>query len=383
MKPATYEYLQKCFSAYYNGEIHGVGGVRPPDKLLEREWGFILFATGEKSKLMHRHLSFNSSEDLNSYIRTMLPAHVYYSSAYYSHPSAAQMSDKGWNGAELIFDLDSDHINGGSYEDQLGIVKSELLKLIDILTNELSFSKQDLHVNFSGGRGYHIHISIDSVLTLGKSERQELANYVSGTGISIECLQNPYNNGINSWKKRYNTALITELNRISLMDDPIKLKFLTDTLHISQKSSNNFINDLNNIIKIANKSPELLVRNPAIQAIVSRDNHTFYQHIRSMGSQIDGPVSCDIKRLIRAPGSLHGGSGMCAIPIDDINHLESFDPLIDSVVFSDRTVTIDCYRPTTISILGNRYDVSSGSNKVPEALAVYLCCRGIADIIGV
>jgi DNA primase small subunit len=35
-----------------------------------------------------------------------------------------------------------------------------------------------------------------------------------------------------------------------------------------------------------------------------------------------------------------------------------------------------------MSILGNRYDLEKGINQVPEALAVFLCCRGVAEIGG-
>jgi len=41
-----------------------------------------------------------------------------------------------------------------------------------------------------------------------------------------------------------------------------------------------------------------------------------------------------IKRLIRTPGSLHGGSGMRVVPLD-LHDLEDFDPLVDAVVFGD------------------------------------------------
>lgn len=66
----------------------------------------------------------------------------------------------------------------------------------------------------------------------------------------------------------------------------------------------------------------------------------------------------------------------------EINKLEEFDPLIDSVVFGDRQIAVDCSFPLAMPILGNMYNLSAGVNTVPEALAVFLCARGIAELAG-
>ncbi|CVK33100.1 DNA primase small subunit domain-containing protein [Methanoculleus bourgensis] len=42
----------------------------------------------------------------------------------------------------------------------------------------------------------------------------------------------------------------------------------------------------------------------------------FEERVRDAGARADEPVTTDIKRLIRAPGSLHGGSGMRVVPLD-------------------------------------------------------------------
>lgn len=72
---------------------------------------------------------------------------------------------------------------------------------------------------------------------------------------------------------------------------------------------------------------------------------------------------------------------MRVVPIA-VDQLDAFDPLIDAVVFGERSVSIDCSFNLSMSILGNTYALTAGRNVVPEALGVFLCCRGIAELSG-
>lgn len=381
MKPATYEFLRQRFSAYYNGEVQGAGAVYIPEALTEREWGFIFFSSGSKTAGMRRHLSFSSPEDVHTYLKTMIPAHVYYSTAYYARPGAGQMSDKGWLGADLIFDLDADHIVRGPYDVMLARVKEELFKLIDMLTSELGFFERDLRINFSGGRGYHIHIPTLAVRSWDSTERRELVNYVSGTGLSAESmLTGPARN--KGWQKRYRAALLAELDRIAALESDAQAEYLTGFKGISDKFATGFLKNLDTTRTTAATIPEKLLENKVIRAITNPENKPFQDQILAMAAQADEPVTTDIKRLIRHPGSLHGGSGMRVTPLE-VDRLDAFDPLLDAVVFGERQVTVECSFPLTMPILGNSYSLSKGLNTVPEALAVFLCCRGIAEIGGV
>ena len=376
MKPATYEFLRQRFSAYYNGEVQGAGAVYIPEALTEREWGFIFFSSGSKTAGMRRHLSFSSPEDVHTYLKTMIPAHVYYSTAYYARPGAGQMSDKGWLGADLIFDLDADHIVRGPYDVMLARVKEELFKLIDMLTSELGFFERDLRINFSGGRGYHIHIPTLAVRSWDSTERRELVNYVSGTGLSAESmLAGPARN--KGWQKRYRAALLAELDRIAALESDAQAEYLTGFKGISDKFATGFLKNLDATRTTAATIPEKLLENKVIRAITNPENKPFQDQILAMAAQADEPVTTDIKRLIRHPGSLHGGSGMRVTPLE-VDRLDAFDPL-----FGERQVTVECSFPLTMPILGNSYSLSKGLNTVPEALAVFLCCRGIAEIGGV
>ena len=54
------------------------------------------------------------------------------------------MEEKGWMGAELIFDLDADHLEGAdqmSFDDMLAQIKKEMISLVDnYLFGDMGFS---------------------------------------------------------------------------------------------------------------------------------------------------------------------------------------------------------------------------------------------------
>ncbi len=161
----TKQYLRKRFGDYYRASKL----VLPPE-LPRREWGFIFFDELPEV-VMRRHKAFTSEGEAFEYLGSMVPAHVYHSAAYYQFPGAATMKEKQWQGADLIFDLDADHLpqKPRSYAEMLSNVKAETLKLLDFLLEDFGFSENNLNIVFSGGRGYHIHVRDPKVLELEKN----------------------------------------------------------------------------------------------------------------------------------------------------------------------------------------------------------------------
>ena len=98
----THNFLKEKFRDYYANAT-----LKTPPRFTSREWGFL----GWSGKLMNRHQSFSSKSDLQRFLSKNAPRHAYHSVAYYKDPGAKSgMKDKIWQGADLIFDLDADHI---------------------------------------------------------------------------------------------------------------------------------------------------------------------------------------------------------------------------------------------------------------------------------
>ena len=96
--------------------------------------------------------------------------------------------------------------------------------------------------------------------------------------------------------------------------------------------------------------------------------------------ETDEPVTCDVKRLIRLPGSLHGKTGLKVVKIT-LDELKDFDPLRDAVVFPEDSVQIITKKPVRIQMNGQNFDISEGPQEVPTYLAVFLIGRREATFV--
>jgi len=97
-------------------------------------------------------------------------------------------------------------------------------------------------------------------------------------------------------------------------------------------------------------------------------------------SEIDEPVTSDIKRLIRLPLSLHGKTGLRVTPMDR-ETLDAFDPLRDAVpeVFPDDEVEVFVKGRQEIELKGRRFTLE-GQCEVPTYLAIFLLGRRAATL---
>jgi DNA primase small subunit len=403
MDNRTTSFLKSRFQNYYRSAEIGL-----PDRLPNKEWAFI-FYDETSEKMMHRHKAFGSPGEALDYLYGMAPAHVYHSTAYYEFPSEKKMNEKNWLGAELIFDLDADHVPNAprNYSDMLELVKKEAFKLLDFLLDDFGFSERDIELVFSGGRGYHFHIMNPKVLTLGSPERREIVNYVSGKDIDFKyffrevAMDGEFGTGSKTFKGIKNVPVKCTLagydsgwgKRIAIyltdyMKAECKKRYKKDMfpeLRRHDKIGDTTIKKLINITNNESSLKDILekgrldfdVRNfKDIAAYFMQDSVENFLH--RFGASVDEPVTADIKRLIRTPGSLHGGSGMLVKKLD-LSELENFDPLNDAVVFGERPVKVTVSKPFSVQLKGKDLKVEEGLQEVPEYAAVYLICRGVAE----
>jgi len=375
MRPATTEFLRQRFTEYYRKER-----IQAPPSVGEREFGFILFDPDSPEVRMRRHMGFGTAGELGEYLRSLVPAHAFYSSAYYTAPGAGTMAEKGWTGADLIFDLDADHLMRGPYRAMLDRVKEETGKLLSMLTGELGFSERDIHLVFSGGRGYHVHVREIGVRGWGSQERRELIDYVCGIGIDPGALLSGPSDGTPGWKERYISTISEYLLWLKGLGREEGVEHLMGIPGIGRDRAPRFIDAIDAYLAgLGKEDYGALTGNQVFSAISAGGK--FQELLRSRAALADEPVTTDTRRLIRMPTTLHGGSGLRVTPVP-LGDFASFDPLQDAVVFSDRPVKVETGTSLSMEILGNLYRVGKGVTALPEALAVFLCARGLAEIAG-
>jgi len=385
------EFLKNMFSKYYKSYDFVL-----PDRFARREFAFVFFG----GKGMMRHIGYEKKNDFVNYLRTNTPCHVYYSSAYYKTPDASNMLNKKWMGAELIFDLDSDHLPNAenlSYEKQLELVKKEFFKLVnDFLISDFGFNEKYLELYFSGGRGYHCHVKDPKVLMLNSSDRREIVDYITGRDLkdsivfyekvtsktqikgksfaSGKTLKMPKPDEP-GWKGRISRGIIDIVEEIKNSKYPIeKLK----DYGVSEKDAEKLINELSeeriNRIKQGNLDQSKTIRKFFLNNALRKTA------VNMSAGETDEPVTCDVKRLIRLPGSLHGKTGFKVEKLE-IDKIKEFNPLVDTIVFPEDIIKIKMNKDYKIEINNQDYRLSEGTVDVPEFLAVFLIARKLANII--
>jgi DNA primase small subunit len=394
----TRNFLRSKFREYYLQEP-----LDFPPGLESREWGFILF----DEVGMRRHKSYVSRGELVDYIRSMVPAHLYHSAAYYQRPGAPTMKEKGWQGADLIFDLDADHLRKApkSYKEMLDLVKKETLKLLDFLMGDFGLSEKNISVVFSGGRGYHIHVRDPQVLALGSDERREIVDYLTGTGLAIERFINEVYIGEGSrrgekaaklraspegspgWGSRINRSLISFASFIRDLDEDEAIEVLSSARGIGPRRASAFYKGLievDALNKIRQGNLDLFrgssqIWKKLLVEYLEGEGVKVGWSLDDQRGETDEPVTADIRRLIRCPTSLHGGSGFRVTPLS-IRSLEEFEPLWDAVVFGEEPVPVDMQKPFKTEIRGQSYQLEEGPSELPASAAIFLMARGVAEL---
>jgi len=379
------EFLHQQFKNYYSKHTPIL-----PDRFSRREFAFMFF----NGKGMFRHISFSKKQDFQEFLKRKTPSHCYYSTAYYQYPDAQKMNDKKWMGAELIFDLDADHLPNVDtipYEKQLEMVKEEFIKLVeDFLMKDFGFEEKYLELYFSGGRGYHCHVKDPKILQLDSGDRREIVDYIIGRDLmdtiifhesatgTKQYLGKSYASGkklempsINEpgWRGRISRGLIEILEEIMKSDDPVQ-KLME--YGVNESTAKKLLKDL---------SQERIMRIKEGKLDQTKTIRKFFLNnalrktaVSFASGETDEPVTCDVKRLIRLPGSLHGKTGFCVTPVT-LDTLPSFDPLIDTVVLSDEPIVVDIRSNSDVVLNNESFHLSKGTCSVPLYLAVFLIGR--------
>jgi len=384
-------FLWSEFQSYYSNASFDL-----PDRFGRREFAFVLF--GRKG--MIRHTAYDKKNVFMKDLAEKAPQHVYYSSAYYQIPDAPTMQEKNWMGAELIFDLDSDHLPNAeklNYTEQLFEVKKEFKKLVEeFLLDDLGFDINSLELYFSGGRGYHCHVKDPVVFDLDSSERREIVDYITGRDIkdyvifreqitarkqysgrsypSSKSLTMPTPD-MKGWKGRISRGIIDIVDDIKNSKNPVE-KLLE--YGVKQKQAEQLASELSEQ-RVQRIKEGMLDQSKTIRKFFL--NSALRKSAVSLGAgETDEPVTCDIKRLIRLPFTLHGKTGLQVKKID-IDELNYFNPLNDAVVFGDKQIKVEVNTPFSMTMNHEHFNLKQGIQLVPEYLAVFLVGSRKATII--
>ena len=386
MKERTQAYLRGRFGDHYRRQ----SVERPPDADA-REWGYVPWTDGPGETYV-RHNALLDLGSLDDFLARERPKHVYFSAGRYEDPAAKTMAGKDWRRSDLIFDLDADHLPStspeDSYAEMLSACKDALYRLLEFLETDFGFD--ELQVVFSGSRGYHVHVRDEGIQRLDRDARREIVDYVRGIGLEFDGLlaeetvaglgrktpaENLYLPTEGGWGRRVHERLVEELGEIRELPKEEAMERLQEHDGIGEgkaQAAYNLARDRFVEIERGNLSAHAVFKQLAEQfasEVVADEN-----------APIDEPVSTDTNRLIRLPGSLHGGSGLAVRPIPR-GELDDFDPLVDAVpeTFTRHEITVEVTDGCVVELNGDSFTLEEGVRTVPEYVGVFLMTRGRAE----
>jgi DNA primase small subunit len=406
----TLAWARRVFGRYYAGTP-----IPPPHRLNRREFAAFPFTS---ETMMRRHATLRTSGEFHEFLVREVPRHVYYSSAYYRRPAETSMSAKEWLGADLIFDLDSDHLRGAEsldYAGQLRLVKDRLTDLVDdFLFGDFGVDPKTTEFVFSGGRGYHVHVRDERFLSMTSPERRELVDYVLGSGFDPMRVVEEHREDVRAG----GTAAVLEGEsgvRLASRTMP-RMRSLAppDAPGWTGRTTRAFLEVLKRWQEAgtdaaatemvgygiarpkARKWAKLLVEGGGASKIRTSLTLDVFRHdipteileavvARAkieMQGETDAPVTTDIHRLIRLPNSLHGGTGFRVVPLNR-DHITTFDPFSEALVASSpEDTTAVTFREEVRYPFpnGGLSGKAGGTDELPTPTALFLVLRGEAEL---
>ncbi|TFG02713.1 MAG: hypothetical protein EU542_04380 [Promethearchaeota archaeon] len=416
------KFLIRTFKDYYK---KNAANLREVSDFTKREFAFLPW---DKS-IMLRHMGFENIDTLNQYIINSAPRHVYSSGTLYKHPEIPNMEKKGYEGCDLIVDIDVDHFytpckddhdgwycksclkNGkgmppacpecGSLklkriswicEKCLDIAKKEVQKLLfNFLIPDFGIDQNSVMIAFSGHRGYHLKVEDESLRPLSSEARREIVDYLTGENLNFELLGLRTRSGIVYGISQKNLGWARKLNneiQLLLTQSDMAIEHFLLNIGFKKNHIKSFLNYKDTFLETFRNSE---LNDWSIEGFDINKWKIFLKGIaKRVGANIDEPVSIDIHRLIRYPGTLHGRTGFKVQDLS-IEELEEFNPLDasniskDPIVFEQEGIEINLkiveeFVPAT-KIKGITYGPYDQGDKikVPKHIAVYLLCKEVAE----
>ena len=351
--------------------------------LSKREFGFGDF----ESKIVKRHISFHTFNEFKSYILSDTPAFISVSTSIYRYPSARPMEKKERIRSELVFDIDSTDLNlkcqlehGRAWvcSNCLEATKEEAFKLIeDFLVRDFGVPIDKITMNFSGNRGYHVHVIDDDFMDMNAEGRKRVGDYITGKGITLsrffpniddpkKQLRGPKPDDP-AWAGRIARGMISALN--SGEERLISLGIAKPTARKLLRSKADVIMGITmgnwDKVNIPNKSE---FWNSILKAM-SISQTTF----------IDKNVTSVMDHLLRVPDTIHGDTGLISKSIGGMAALRKFDPMKDAVLFKGSTVMVHVNESPILEIGGDSFGPYKDNDvELPTYAALYLMLKRMA-----
>lgn len=391
--------------AHRFGQYYQHAPLWSPPRIKTREWMFIPF--GGAPPL--RHKSFSSVSQVQSFLSQRAMHSCFYSTAYWRRPYELKMAEKLWQGADLIFDLDGDHLPGVTDRDfpgMLDVIHDQAWSLWnDFLEPEFGFKEDHLQVTFSGHRGFHLHYRDPSLFHLDSEARRELVSHIRGEGVDVQGgLARYHDQQAKGWTQRIREgmdAMIDTLRQIHRGADGSgsELRRLESELQAMQDregtTSQRSAAAIRRLAELMDHDQRVTRLKDGKFEVLGNYQALFLNLLKADASVVlgsagetDEVVTIDVRRQIRWPTSLHGKSGMrvSEFPLSrlDPDGHNPYNPLNEAFVLGlDQTAEVEWTVDDAIAQFGDRRVESTIGERIQvhESGATFLVLKGWAQLV--
>mgnify|MGYP003684404583 FL=1 len=391
--------------AHRFGQYYRTSPLWSPPRVKSREWMFIPF--GGAPPL--RHKSFSGVEQVRTFLSERAMHSVFYSTAYWKRPFEMKMADKLWQGADLIFDLDGDHLPGVTDKDfpgMLEVIHEQAWSLWnDFLEPEFGFKEEHLQVTFSGHRGFHLHYRDPALFHLDSEARRELVSHIRGEGVDVKGgLARYHDDGAQGWTKRIRNGMDDMIHTLtgisnktgSSSEDLKRLEtVLQSLLDREGQTSQRTADSIRKLADVVNHHDRVQRLKAGRFELLGKYQSLFLNLLKSdtsvvLGSagETDEVVTIDVRRQIRWPTSLHGKSGMrvSEFPLSrlDPDGSNPYNPLHEALALGmDESIEVEYTVDDAIAQFGDRRLESKMGDRISihETGATFLVLKGWAKLV--
>ncbi|MDE1857406.1 MAG: DNA primase catalytic subunit PriS [Candidatus Micrarchaeota archaeon] len=380
----------------------------PVEDINQREFGFGDFG----KKVAFRHKGFRDDYALRKYLMENAPASVSCSAARYEKPEARPMPNKIWLGSELVFDLDASdldlpcqvvHGRGWTCETCLSSVKQETFRLVEeFLVPDFGIPKEKILINFSGNRGYHVHVKDREYFRLDGYARENIGDYIAGNNIDIteffggiyiesglkkrqqkpsaeqagkrivarkgEVLSGPVPTDY-GWRGKFARGFISALNRGEEALEKLGIDKATSRRLLNRKADIIFGITNGNWDRVSIPHKMEFWKNVLDSMAIGQSN------------SIDKNVTKDIYHMLRLPDTLHGDTGLIAKSVGGVSDLEGFEPMKDAIAFRSGTMRVKVQNSLGFQMNGTKFGPYSRKEiELPTYACLYMMLKGVATM---
>lgn len=403
------EFLQQKFREYYSQ--HEVNSVESPQ---EREFGIGEFG----KKISQRHLAFRTQAEFNQFLKSFAPFFVSYSLAFYQFPERKPMTAKNLLKADIVYEFDSDDIktdckkdhdswqcdscgakgngsiqnctNCGSSvkvmqwvcEECLNAVKKQVFQLLNFLEKDFGIS-EGIALNFSGNKGFHVHVRNQLLQKISHKARIELLDYLTssqlnpkflGFGVDGKKILAPKEAEAMGWAKKL-------LNSLIELFESNKAERLAVNANISSREAEKILLQRREVIDNMKKG---LLQQFSFFSFVKNEkfwNDLMQGIIKEESLRIDRQTSVDLFKIIRVPETIHGSTGFVAKTLA-VEELKNFNAFNECVVFSEKSIKIRALNVPKFELRRQKFGPYNNEViEVPEFAAIFLLANERANEI--